>query len=68
MMKRNKKMRKKKDAKEIKDRKKTRKKKRRIKQGKILQYPNVGAPELPSNFSPIWLCPPYVFVDKHFKH
>ena len=37
-------------------------------QGKILQYPNVGAPELPSNFSPIWLCPPYVFVDKHFKH
>ena len=39
-----------------------------VRQGKILQYPNVGAPELPSNFSPIWLCPPYVFVDKHFKH
>ena len=37
-------------------------------QGKILQYPNVGAPELPSNLSPIWLCPPCVFVDKHFKH
>ena len=36
--------------------------------GKILQYPNVGAPELPSNLSPIWLCPPCVFVDKHFKH
>ena len=40
----------------------------RATQMKILQYLDVGAPELPSNLSPIWLCPPCVFVDKHFKH
>ena len=39
-----------------------------INHGKILQYPNVGAPELPSNFSPIWHYSPYIFVDKRVKH